>query len=64
VSYQAAPHVKTGRLVEILTEHTVHDVPINLMQPPGRYTPAKVRVFIEEIGNGLRAEFGGLLQES
>lgn len=64
VSYQAAPHVKTGRLVEILTEYTVHDVPINLMQPSGRYTPVKVRVFIEEIGSGLRAEFGGLLQKS
>jgi DNA-binding transcriptional LysR family regulator len=63
VSYQAAPHVKARRLVEILTDHTIHDVPINLVQPASRYTPAKVRVFIEEIENGLRAEFGGLLQD-
>ncbi|MDR6291444.1 DNA-binding transcriptional LysR family regulator [Inquilinus ginsengisoli] len=64
VSYQAAPHVKAGRLVEILPECTVHGVPINIVQPPGRYIPAKVRAFIDEIGTGLRTEFGELLQES
>ncbi len=64
VSYQAAPHVKAGRLVEILPECTVHGVPINIVQPPGRYTSVKVRMFIEEIGDGLRAEFGGLLRDS
>ena len=64
VSYQAAPHVNAGRLVEILPECTVHDVPINIVQPPGRYIAAKVRAFIDEIGTDLRAEFGELLQDT
>jgi len=58
LSYQAAPHVTAGRLVEVLSEYALEELPINIIQPAGRFTPPKVRVFIDEIGAGLRKKFG------
>ena len=57
LSYQVAKHVGAGRLVEILPEHCVRDIPIHIIQPAGRFTPAKVRTFVDEIGSGLRRQF-------
>lgn len=59
VSYQTDHHVKAGRLVEVLADHQLPPIPIHLVQPAGRYTPAKVRLFVDEIGQGLRRQFGG-----
>jgi DNA-binding transcriptional LysR family regulator len=58
VSYQAAPHVAAGRLVEVMSDHSLEQIPIHIIQPAGRFTPAKVRAFIDEIGAGLRRKFG------
>ena len=58
VSYQAAQHVAAGRLVEVLSEYNDEKIPIHIVQPGGRFTPAKVRAFIDEIGAGLRRKFG------
>lgn len=58
LSYQAAPHVAAGRLIEVLSEYAVEELPINIVQPAGRFTPHKVRLFIDEIGAGLRQKFG------
>lgn len=58
LSYQAAKHVVAGRLVEILSEYAVPEIPIHIVQPAGRFTPSKVRTFIDEIGAGLRRQFG------
>jgi DNA-binding transcriptional LysR family regulator len=58
VSYQAAQHVAAGRLVEVLSEYNVEQIPIHVVQPAGRFTPVKVRAFIDEIGAGLRRKFG------
>jgi DNA-binding transcriptional LysR family regulator len=58
ISYQAAQHVAAGRLVELLSEYSVEQIPIHIVQPAGRFTPAKVRAFIDEIGAGLRRKFG------
>jgi len=58
LSYQAAPHVVAQRLVEVLSEYSVELLPINIIQPAGRFTPPKVRLFIDEVGAGLRQEFG------
>jgi DNA-binding transcriptional LysR family regulator len=58
VSYQAADHIAAGRLVEVLPEYSDDHVPINIIQPSGRFTPTKVRSFIDEIGAGLRRRFG------
>jgi DNA-binding transcriptional LysR family regulator len=58
VSYQAAQHVAAGRLVEVLADCGVDEIPIQIIQPAGRFVPAKVRAFIDEIGAGLRRQFG------
>ena len=58
VSYQAAHHVASGQLVELLPDFAVADIPVHIVQPSGRFTPPKVRVFIDEVGNGLRKKFG------
>lgn len=58
LSYQAAQHVAAGRLVELLSEYSVEQIPIHIVQPAGRFTPTKVRSFIDEIGAGLRRKFG------
>lgn len=57
VDYQVAHHLAAGRLVEVLPEHPFQARPIHLVHPSGRHTPAKVRLFVEEIGRGLRARF-------
>ena len=58
VSYQAAHYLAAGSLVEVLSEHSVDQIPFHIVQPAGRYTPSKVRAFIEEVGGGLRRKFG------
>ena len=55
--YQAAKYVAGGQLIEILPEYSVREIPIHIVQPPGRFTPSKVRAFVEEIGAGLRRKF-------
>ena len=57
VSYQAAQHIAAGRLVEVLSDYNGAQIPIHIVQPSGRFTPAKVRAFIDEIGTGLRRKF-------
>jgi hypothetical protein len=44
--------------VEVLSDYSVEQIPIQIIQPAGRFTPAKVRAFIDEIGAGLRRQFG------
>ncbi len=58
VSYQAAQHLRAGKLVEVLQEYCVDQIPFHIVQPDGRFTPPKVRVFIDEIGAGLKRKFG------
>jgi DNA-binding transcriptional LysR family regulator len=56
VSYQADPLVRSGALVAVpLTESGV--VPIHVVQPGGRHTPAKQRLFVADIADGLRRRF-------
>lgn len=58
ISYQAAQYVAAGRLVEVLPEYSVGQIPFHIVQPDGRFTPPKVRVFIDEVGGALRKRFG------
>jgi len=58
LSYQAAKHVIAGRLIEILPQYSVREIPVHIIQPAGRFTPAKVRAFVDEVGAGLRRQFG------
>lgn len=57
VSYQAARHLAAGHLVEVLAEYSVERIPFHIVQQAGRYTPPKVRAFIDEIGRDLRRQF-------
>ncbi|MBV9079475.1 MAG: LysR family transcriptional regulator [Methylobacteriaceae bacterium] len=58
VSYQADALVRAGKLVALDLPET-HRIPIHLVQPGGAYIPAKVRLFVAEVGRGLRAAFSG-----
>ena len=58
ISYQAARHLAAGRLVEVLAEYSLDRIPFHIVQPAGRFTPPKVRVFIDEVGSGLRKKLG------
>lgn len=58
LSYQADQYIAAGSLVEVLPEYCVNHIPFNIIQPAGRFTPSKVRVFIDEIGSSLRQKFG------
>ena len=57
VSYQAAPLIEDGRLVQLALGHDGPVIPIYLVQPAGPFTPAKVRLFVAEIGDALRRRF-------
>lgn len=41
------PHIKTGRLVPVLEEFRSDPLPVWMVYPNSRYTPAKVRMFID-----------------
>lgn len=57
ISYQTDHLVKAGRLVEVLDGFRLPPIPIHVVQPGGRFTPTKVRLFVEEVGTGLRRRF-------
>lgn len=58
VSYQTDHFTKTGALVDVLPAFPLPPIPIHLVQPAGRFTPLKVRLFIDEVGQSLRRQFG------
>jgi len=58
LSYQAEAALAAGRLVPVLEAFAPPPVPIQLVHPAGRHTPAKVRAFVERAGRALRARFG------
>lgn len=58
VSYQAAPHLAAGRLVRILAEFEPPPEPVHLVHPAGRHQPARVRLLLDHLADGLRRSFG------
>ncbi|WP_064169075.1 LysR substrate-binding domain-containing protein [Klebsiella pneumoniae] len=44
---QVAPYIRSGELVEILTDYSAVTKPVSLLWPDRRYLSSKVRVFIE-----------------
>jgi DNA-binding transcriptional LysR family regulator len=57
-SYQAEPHAATGRLQTVLVEYEPPPSPIHIVHPEGRHLPAKVRLFLDHVAEGLRHKFG------
>lgn len=47
LSYQSAPRIANGQLVEVLADHAPFPMPVSLLYDPGRAAMPAVRVFIE-----------------
>ena len=47
LSYQSAPRIANGQLVEVLADHAPSPMPVNLLYDPGRAAMPAVRVFVE-----------------
>ena len=47
LSYQSAPRIANGQLVEVLADHAPTPMPVSLLYDPGRAAMPAVRVFIE-----------------
>lgn len=56
LSYQIAPHLATGQLQTVLSEHEPPRLPINVIHHEGRQAPAKVRTFVDLLVNKLRSD--------
>jgi DNA-binding transcriptional LysR family regulator len=54
--YFITPHLKDGRLIELLPEWSVPPRPIYLVTPPGRARPARVRVLLDFLQEKLAHE--------
>lgn len=46
-SYQVASHISDGALQVVLDQYETEPRPVNLIYPQGRFTPQKVRAFID-----------------
>ncbi|MBX2833256.1 MAG: LysR family transcriptional regulator [Rhodospirillales bacterium] len=55
LSYQAAPFIADGRLCTVLDDYAPDPVPVHLVHPEGRHSPAKVRSFIDLAVSELRS---------
>jgi DNA-binding transcriptional LysR family regulator len=60
LSYQAAPAIADGRLVEILDPFETREIPVHLVHPHGRRVPARVRAFLDFAAGALRQGADGL----
>lgn len=58
VSYQAAPHLVTGRLVRVLAPFEGPPEPVHVVHPAGRHLPARVRALLGHLTDGLRQIVG------
>jgi DNA-binding transcriptional LysR family regulator len=59
LSYQAEAAHAQGRIVPVLESLAPPPLPIQLVIPAGRHTPAKVRIFVERAARTLRERFRG-----
>ncbi|MFZ0693277.1 MAG: LysR family transcriptional regulator [Alphaproteobacteria bacterium] len=58
MSYQAKTHVDSGKLKPVLIGYQPPPEPIHIVHPVGRHLPAKIRLLIDHIADGLRKKFG------
>jgi LysR family transcriptional regulator for bpeEF and oprC len=52
-TYMAEPHLKSGRLVQVLGRYAADGPPISVLFPSNRHLSPKVRVFIDFVANIL-----------
>jgi DNA-binding transcriptional LysR family regulator len=58
VCYQADAHRAAGRLVRVLADFETPGIPIQIVQPSGRFLTPKVRLFIDHLAGDLRRRYG------
>jgi DNA-binding transcriptional LysR family regulator len=58
LSYQAAGHEAAGTLQRILVGYEPPPIPIHVVHPAGRYLAPKLRLFMDDCVESLRAKFG------
>jgi DNA-binding transcriptional LysR family regulator len=58
VCYQADAHLDAGRLVRVLEAFEPPRIPIQIVQPAGRFVTPKIRLFIDHVAADLRARYG------
>jgi DNA-binding transcriptional LysR family regulator len=58
-SYHAHAYVQAGRLRRVLAAWEPAPIPIHIVQPPGRFPAAKVRLFVDHLAADLRRRFAG-----
>ncbi|MBV6323778.1 LysR family transcriptional regulator [Duganella violaceipulchra] len=56
MSYQAAPYLASGELVEVLPAFRPATLPVHVLHREGRYASAKIRSFVDLIAARLRKE--------
>lgn len=52
-TYMAEPHLKSGALVQVLSDHAVDGPPISVLFPSNKQLPPKVRAFIDFVSETL-----------
>lgn len=58
LSYQIADHLRSGALVEVLTDFSPEPLPVNLIHQPVDPLPQKLRCFLDWMAPRLRAQMG------
>ena len=57
ICYQAAAHLQSGALRRVLAAYEAPPIPIDVVHSAGRFVPAKLRLFIDQISQDLRRTF-------
>jgi DNA-binding transcriptional LysR family regulator len=58
LSYQVAAHEAAGTLQRVLVGYEPPPIPIHVVHPAGRYLAPKLRLFMDDCVESLRAKFG------
>lgn len=56
MSYQVAEHIAAGKLQVVLSDFEMPSLPVHVLYVNGRQASAKVRSFVDEVVNRLRAD--------
>ncbi len=55
ISYQIAPQLASGELKIVLSEYENKHIPIHVVHREGRHASVKIRLFVDQMANSLRA---------
>lgn len=56
LSYQIAPHLKTGELMSVLEDFELAEIPVHIIHREGRNSSAKVRAFVDLMADRLQED--------